>query len=164
MRYRFQSAGKTYTIILERHGQGYRAIVDGLSYELEVLDDQPGALSLRFEGRPLTVYWAVDGGSKWAALDGCTYLLEKPTASLRRAAGERPGEAVLRAPMPAQVRSVEVTQGEHVTQGQTLLLLEAMKMEIRLQAPHAGQVARLLVRPGQQVDRDQTLVELSEID
>jgi pyruvate carboxylase subunit B len=64
--------------------------------------------------------------------------------------------------MPAQVREVRVREGDLVEKGQTLLLLEAMKMEIRLQAPHGGRVARLLASAGSQVDRDQVLVELEE--
>ena len=49
-----------------------------------------------------------------------------------------------------------------VEKGQTLLLLEAMKMEIRVSAPRAGQVSRLLVREGQTVQKDQVLVEIGE--
>jgi biotin carboxyl carrier protein len=63
--------------------------------------------------------------------------------------------------MPAQVRAVQVSEGDSVEAGQTLLLLEAMKMEIRVQAPHAGRVARLLARPGDTVERDQVLVEMN---
>ena len=44
--------------------------------------------------------------------------------------------------------------------GQTLLLLEAMKMEIKLTSPRAGRVARLLAKQGETVERDQVLVEL----
>jgi biotin carboxyl carrier protein len=64
--------------------------------------------------------------------------------------------------MPAQVRAVQVAEGEQVEKGQTLLLLEAMKMEIRVRAPGAGRVARLLVSPGQAVEKEQVLVEVRE--
>jgi biotin carboxyl carrier protein len=64
--------------------------------------------------------------------------------------------------MPAQVRAVLVAEANLVESGQTLMLLEAMKMEIKLQAPRRGRVVRLPVQEGQSVDRDQVLVELSE--
>jgi biotin carboxyl carrier protein len=64
--------------------------------------------------------------------------------------------------MPAQVRSIEVSEGDAVDRGQTLMLLEAMKMEIRVKAPHAGLVKRVLVEPDQTVDRDQVLIEMSD--
>ena len=51
--------------------------------------------------------------------------------------------------------------GERVEKGQTLLLLEAMKMEIRIKAPTGGLVKKLLVSSGQSVDKEQLLVEIA---
>jgi 3-methylcrotonyl-CoA carboxylase alpha subunit len=64
--------------------------------------------------------------------------------------------------MPAQVRAVDVGEGERVEKGQTLLLLEAMKMEIRIRAPRAGHIRRLLVTTGQTVDKEELLAEIGE--
>ena len=81
-----------------------------------------------------------------------------PAAGPPRRARSDGGEAV-RAPMPAQVRAVQVPEGEVVEQGQTLLLLEAMKMEIRIKAPAAGRVdAPAGEAAGQTVEKDQVLV------
>ncbi len=162
MLYRFEVRGQLHEISLERQGSGYRASVDGQPYELEVLDDQPGQVSLRFDGRPLTLYWAADGVDKWVSLNGCTYRLERPTPRGARASGDTGAGQVVRSPMPAQVRAVQVEVGEAVQQGQTLLLLEAMKMEIRIKAPAAGTVARLLVKTGDTVEKDQVLAEIGE--
>ncbi|NLH07386.1 MAG: acetyl-CoA carboxylase biotin carboxyl carrier protein subunit [Chloroflexi bacterium] len=62
--------------------------------------------------------------------------------------------------MPGQVMAVYVKEGDEVQAGQPLLLLEAMKMEMRVAAPAAGVVRRLLVEPGQAVERGQQLVEV----
>jgi biotin carboxyl carrier protein len=62
--------------------------------------------------------------------------------------------------MPGQVRAVNVEEGALVTKGQTLLLLEAMKMEIRIQSPQNGVVRKLLVQQGQTVEREQMLIEI----
>lgn len=161
MRYRFQHADRVYEVAIERQGGAYHATVDGQPFELEVLDAQPGQISLRFAGRPITLYWAEDGPQKWVSLDGCTYRLERPrTARATRSADEPDGGAAVRAPMPAQVRAVQVGKGQAVEKGQTLLLLEAMKMEIRIRAPADGHVARLLVVDGQAVEKDQLLAEI----
>ncbi|RPJ50345.1 MAG: hypothetical protein EHM21_05200 [Chloroflexi bacterium] len=159
MLYRFQSGDQIYEITLERQGDGFQATIAGQSYLVEVLDAQPGQLSLRFAGRPLILYWAARGGQKWLSLDGCAYRLEKPVPRATRSNLEPGGQAV-RAPMPAQVRAVSVAEGEQVEKGQTLLLLEAMKMEIRIRAPGPGKVARLLVSAGQVVEKEQLLVEV----
>jgi acetyl/propionyl-CoA carboxylase alpha subunit len=160
MLYRFQSGNQIYEISIERNGETYQASIDGQSYPVEVLDAQPGQLSLRFAGRPLILYWAADGGQKWLSLDGCAYRLEKPIPRAARPSVEPGGGQSVRAPMPAQVRAVSVEEGEQVEKGQTLLLLEAMKMEIRIRAPGAGKVIRLLVSAGQAVEKEQVLVEI----
>ena len=162
MLYRFEVRGQVYEISLERQGSGYQAAVDGKGHALEVLDNQPGQLSLSFDGRPLTLYWAAEGGDKWVSLNGCTYRLERPAPRGSRAAAETGAGLAVRSPMPAQVRAVQVEVGESVQQGQTLLLLEAMKMEIRIKAPASGVVARLLVGQGSTVDKDQVLAEIGE--
>ncbi len=61
-------------------------------------------------------------------------------------------------PVPGTVAAVEVQPGQHVAEGQTLVILEAMKMEHRVAADAAGVVDEVLVRPGQSVDAHQVLV------
>lgn len=162
MQYRYQSGQQTAEVTLERRGDGYVAVIDGVNHEVDVLDRQPGMLSLRFDGRPLTIYWADDNGRKWLSQGGCTFRLEKPAPRSRRPAGEPDGGTEVRSPMPAQVRAVKVAAGDSVEHGQVLLLLEAMKMEIQIKAPAAGRVTRLPVTEGQTVDREQLLVEIGE--
>jgi acetyl/propionyl-CoA carboxylase alpha subunit len=161
MRYRYQNGDRIFEVLLERDGDAYRATLDGETYPVEILDQQPGQISVRFAGRPMTLFFASDGSQKWLSLDGCTYRLEKPSPTRRaRAPGDSGGPESVRAPMPAQVRALQVAEGETVEKGQTLLLLEAMKMEIRIKAPSGGRVTRLLVASGQSVEKEQVLVEI----
>ena len=162
MIYHYQSADQIHEISLERQGSGYQASVDGQPQAVEVLDRQPGQISLRVAGRPVTVYFATENGERWFSLGGCTYRLEKPTRRTAGGFGEPGSGQAVRSPMPAQVRAVNVSEGEAVTKGQTLLLLEAMKMEIRIKAPADGRVKRLLVASGQAVEKDQLLAEIGE--
>ena len=64
------------------------------------------------------------------------------------------------APMHGRVVRVEVTPGQTVAAGQTLLVMEAMKMEHRLLAPIAGQVKGLHAQPGEQVAARRVLAEI----
>jgi acetyl/propionyl-CoA carboxylase alpha subunit len=160
MRYRFQNRGQVFELSIERQGEVYQVATDGKLISFEVLDIQPGQLSLSSNGRSITLYWAADGDGKWISFDGCTYFLEKPAARVTRQLDEPAGSEMVRAPMPAQVRAIQTTQGEQVEKGQTLLLLEAMKMEIRIKAPVVGRVARLMVSDGQAVEKEQLLVEI----
>jgi biotin carboxyl carrier protein len=109
---------------------------------------------------PRTVYWGAEGETKWLSSGGCSYRLDRPKERRRGGAAAAAAENALRAPMPAQVRAVQVSEGDEVAAGQTILLLEAMKMEIKLVSPRPARVARLLAKQGQTVEREQILVEL----
>lgn len=161
MNLRFCFDGQVYGLEIEPAGTGYRAVVDGREYRVDLEQLDNGAMQLRIGERTLDIRWAADGPLRWIWLDGSTYLLDKRTTLVEGAAGAPGAQKTLRAPMPGQVREVSAAAGEEVTKGQTLVLLEAMKMEIRIQAPQDGQVAQVLVEAGESVDRDQALVEMS---
>jgi acetyl-CoA carboxylase carboxyltransferase component len=70
---------------------------------------------------------------------------------------------LVRAPMLGTVVRVAVQPGEQVRAGQTLVVLESMKMEHLVGAPHAGVVGRVAVGQGETVSRDQELLALQAV-
>ncbi|HEV7288798.1 acetyl/propionyl/methylcrotonyl-CoA carboxylase subunit alpha [Sphingomonas sp.] len=75
-------------------------------------------------------------------------------------AGGAAGDGAILAPMPGRIVSVEVAEGQTVTAGQKLLVLEAMKMEQALLAPFDGVVETLTATPGAQVQVDALLAKV----
>jgi propionyl-CoA carboxylase alpha chain len=77
-----------------------------------------------------------------------------------------PADAVasgsLLAPMPGTVVGVHVEAGQQVEAGQSVLVLEAMKMQHRVSAPYAGTVTEIDVKPGQQVAAGEVLAVVEE--
>jgi len=67
----------------------------------------------------------------------------------------------LRAPMPGLVRQVNVQVGDQVDSGDSLFILEAMKMENVLKSPVNGIVSDLFVKPGESVEKNQILLSFS---
>jgi biotin carboxyl carrier protein len=67
----------------------------------------------------------------------------------------------LRAPMPGLVRQVNVKVGDQVDAGDSLFILEAMKMENILKSPVNGTVSDLFVKPGESVEKNQILLSFS---
>ncbi|GAA3303702.1 hypothetical protein GCM10020295_52950 [Streptomyces cinereospinus] len=98
--------------------------------------------------------WLGRDGDAWQVLDH-----DPVEASLTRAA--HGGADSLTAPMPGTVTVVKVAVGDEVTAGQSLLVVEAMKMEHVISAPHAGTVAELDVAPGTAVAMDQVLAVIA---
>jgi 3-methylcrotonyl-CoA carboxylase alpha subunit len=70
-------------------------------------------------------------------------------------------ESNLTAPMPGTVVKVLVAEGDEIREGQTLLVLEAMKMEQAVQSPHAGTVRSLPFEEGAKVAGGTLLVEIA---
>jgi 3-methylcrotonyl-CoA carboxylase alpha subunit len=66
--------------------------------------------------------------------------------------------------MPGKVLQILVRVGEQVVAGQTLALMEAMKMEHSIRAPYAGVVAELLYASGEQVAEGAALIRLDPTD
>ncbi|MEO7118588.1 MAG: biotin carboxylase N-terminal domain-containing protein [Candidatus Limnocylindrales bacterium] len=108
---------------------------------------------------------SLDGDEVLIDVDGRAFrarLASPPTVdeALRHAQREHGAIAAVIAPMPGQVLAVRVSEGDKVEAGQTLVVLEAMKMENAVTAPAAATVASVMVTAGQQVQRGDTLVEL----
>jgi 3-methylcrotonyl-CoA carboxylase alpha subunit len=71
---------------------------------------------------------------------------------------------VLRAPMPGRIVKIAASTGDNVTKGDTLVVLEAMKMELALAAPRDGQIAQTGVSVGEQVEEGALLIALQPPD
>jgi acetyl-CoA carboxylase biotin carboxyl carrier protein len=71
------------------------------------------------------------------------------------------GPIKVEAHITGTVWKIEVKQGESVTEGQTCVILESMKMEMPVEAPAAGTVDQILVKEGQPVSEGDTLLTLA---
>jgi biotin carboxyl carrier protein len=147
------------TIDLSLSGKGYVAQLDDRTVDVEVLRAKDGKLDLLIDGKHATAYVSSDNARRWVTVNGQTFVLTKSSGTKRKTTGHDHASE-LAAPMPGLVRAVNVNEGDAVTKGQTLLLLEAMKMEIRVQAPFDGKVASISVKAGQTVEREQILVTM----
>jgi acetyl/propionyl-CoA carboxylase alpha subunit len=99
---------------------------------------------------------AREGTMCWVALSGETYELD--TAMRPRNIELTIGSEVA-APMPGVVLTAQAKADQKVRRGDLLFVVEAMKMELRVEAPADGTVTRVLASVGQQVERGQRLAE-----
>ncbi|MEU6252125.1 biotin carboxylase N-terminal domain-containing protein [Streptomyces sp. NPDC047043] len=123
-----------------------------------VTDD---TVSVTLDGVRHTFHRAAD----WIGRDGDAWHVRDhdPVAASLTGAGHA-GADSLTAPMPGTVTVVKVAVGDQVAVGQSLLVVEAMKMEHVISAPHAGTVAELDVTPGTTVAMDQVLAVITPVE
>jgi biotin carboxyl carrier protein len=149
------------TVDLTPAGKGFTAATENETATIEISHAEDGKLDLLIDGKRVTAYVSSDNAKRWVTVNGQTFVLTKPAAGTRQGRhGHQHAAGELTAPMPGQIRALNVSEGEAVTKGQTLLVLEAMKMEIRVQAPFDGVVASISVKAGQTVEREQILVKM----
>ncbi|WP_328881481.1 acetyl/propionyl/methylcrotonyl-CoA carboxylase subunit alpha [Streptomyces sp. NBC_00299] len=121
-----------------------------------------GRVSVTLDGVRHTFDLAALPDGTWLGRDGDAWHVRDhdPVAASLTGAGHS-GADSLTAPMPGTVTVVKVAVGDEVAAGQSLLVVEAMKMEHVISAPHAGTVAELDVTPGTTVAMDQVLAVIT---
>lgn len=121
---------------------------------------------------------SLDAGIANLEVNGTTYIVElekeerlSKTPVLRRALIETPQDAhkikktegnvyKVKAPLPGNILTIAVKEGDEVSKGDPMLVYEAMKMENKLTAEKAGVVRRIHVKPGDSVLQEDVLLEM----
>ncbi|MFN0182480.1 MAG: acetyl/propionyl/methylcrotonyl-CoA carboxylase subunit alpha [Aquabacterium sp.] len=154
---RYQVAGQTTVLSYRSRRDGLLAMdVDGRASQVQVMACDDRGIDLVIDGQ--RGHLAVTAqGDRWLVhgAQGDLDLLELPRHPQPERSGQRGG---LVAPMPGKVLSVAVADGDTVTAGQLLLVLEAMKMEHRITAPADGIVKAMKIAVGDQVANGALLV------
>ena len=117
--------------------------------------ERVGEAAFRVDGRRWT--FARAGREIWLAHEGWAWHITEATAEDVHHAH---ADGELRAPMPGSVLLVPSAVGDTVEAGQTIVVLESMKMELALVAPVDGTVTELSVSVGDKVGRDQSVARV----
>ncbi|MGE0638723.1 MAG: acetyl-CoA carboxylase biotin carboxyl carrier protein subunit [Thermoanaerobaculia bacterium] len=120
-------------------------LVEGESHETAVFRHGDGSYAVGWRGRSFDV----------ELVDPLTHLAEEA----RGGPGQR-GKMTVTAYMPGRVVDIRVAEGEAVEAGQSLVVLEAMKMQNEIQADRAGTVKKIHVTSGEAVEGGDPLLEI----
>lgn len=162
MQYMYIYNGNTHTIDIARQADGSLvATIGDETYTVNASQIANGGWLLHINGERAIAQLATSGDERYIQLDGQHYTLEKSDPR-RRKSGATAHGGDLTAQMPGQIINVRVQAGDRVEVGDVLVVLEAMKMEIRVTATQAGTVDNILVNVGDVVERGQILAEIRE--
>lgn len=165
MKYFTQFGGQQREFTIERHGGQLLARSGERTFVLDLsLIGDGGAFSLLVDGKSYDVLADVEREQVTLQMLGERHVVhvedERERAAHSVAGHKHGGVQELRAAMPGIVVAVKVAAGDAVDEGQTLVVLEAMKMQNPLAAEHAGKVKRVLCKPGETVASGALLLEL----
>ena len=150
------------------HQDGVTTLVwEGQSHPIDILELEPGCYSILMEGRSVEVRldqakspdpeahafraMLYDGAYEFA-------LVDPRRALLSSTGGAGAGGGLLASPMPGKIVKLLVKAGDQVQEGQTLLVMEAMKMQNELKTSTTGTVATVHVQEGATVETGAALV------
>jgi biotin carboxyl carrier protein len=164
MEFRFDVDGEVRTLSIEEK-DGLRLVRDGgLSYAADIRRISDGELTVLVEGRSATVLIARDKDRWIARVDGCEIVVREAEdeGGKRADGGDRApdGGLKVRPPMPGKVVKVLVAEGDAVRRNQTLVIVEAMKMENEIRSAVDGRVRKVHVAAGDLVDPGRPMIEL----
>lgn len=162
MDYRYQVGDEIKTVTVERKNGRFLVTVDGETFDVGVASSEPNLFNLEIGGRRWRTVVGHRENKRCVALNGDVWRIERVTETRRQRSGS--GGAAsggLESAMPGQVLDVLVSVGDAVLAGDTLVLLEAMKMELRITAPMDGTVKAVHCAAGETVNRGQLLVEMA---
>ncbi len=134
---------------------------DGGTAQAEIVSEADGRLTLALGDRLYPIEYAITGTAYHFVLDGREHTAIDTTYAKAERNGAQAGSGRISAPMNGRVVAVHVTEGEAVSAGQLLLVVEAMKMEHSIAAPLAGEVKGLFTQVGAQVAPGGLLMEIA---
>lgn len=137
---------------------------DPFSIDMESLNGN-GLHVLRHPNRNIEAYLeSSSGGCYQVQIDGEHINAEVNIGLNKEQHVEAAGDDHLQAPMPGLIIDVLVEAGDEVQEGDTLVVQEAMKMQMKLRAPRTGTVKAVHTEPGSQVEKNERLISLDSND
>jgi 3-methylcrotonyl-CoA carboxylase alpha subunit len=134
-----------------------KVVIDAVTFTVNA--DGPGEYVVDDGRQRWRVAVADAGDACWVSVDGQVAIVEVETGKERAPRQRSAAADSMMAPMPATVVKVLVEPGEAVAEGATILVLEAMKMELAIRAPRAGVVRVVRCAQGELVQPGTALVE-----
>lgn len=163
MKYKTTVNGKEYQIEISPEGN---VIVNGEVREIDFHALQAPSYSMIINNASYEALVEVREGVLEVDLLGDLFEVsvaderQQRLAAARGDVGGETGELPIRSPMPGLIVAVPVTEGQQVNKGDSLIVLESMKMENELKAPRGGTVQKVHVQKGDRVEQNKILVLL----
>jgi len=118
-------------------------------------------VSLEVNGEVLNGFCEKVGTDTWVRVNGKTFKFEESGSRKKRSSSQQsanPNE--IHAPMPGKITALKKKSNDKVTNGEVVIVMEAMKMEYSLKANMEGTIAAIKVKEGEQVVLGQLLAEI----
>ncbi len=163
LRQRSPVSDQVFDYRVETQGESIRVNLGGNEIELTVTtqDGRQGWCTTS-DGQLHSFVWTWAGNSLELWLDGDVFIFERVERRARSDRETSVGGSDILALMPGTIKQILVAPGDSVKRGQTVIIMESMKMELTIAAHRDGVVKRIPVEQGGQVEKGMRLLELED--
>jgi len=158
--YRVAIGNKEYKVDISEN----QVLVDGepVDADLTRLNKQ-GLFVFKGWDRKREIHISTQGHNRYSVLTSGRYFtaeVEKANGKTRKRS-DQPKEGAIIAPMPGMIINILVQEGQNVEKGQTLVVMESMKMQMELRAPVGGKIEKVTASVHAQVEKGTELVRIA---
>ena len=151
-----EPGGTSHRLKLEKTAGGWTCLFDGQPVDIDAVIVRRDVLSLLVDGRSYEIKREQTASDLhlWVGGTGFAVELRDPRSlgSRRIAAGDEKGTRKILAPMPGRVVRLLVAENSNVEAGQSIVVVEAMKMQNEIKSPKKGVVKKISTTPGAAVN------------
>ena len=161
--YEYLKNGNIVDVAIEGKDGQFRVTVGDQEIAIDALKLSDYLLNISANGKQKRVFVAESGNKTYVHIDGMVFAFDDADAvsNARGATHSASGAAgAITSPMPGNLIKLMVSEGDKVTEGQPLVIVEAMKMENEIRSPANGIVKKVRYSVGDLVDAGVPIVEL----
>ncbi|MDA3866950.1 MAG: ATP-grasp domain-containing protein [Salinivirgaceae bacterium] len=146
---------------IRKHEQSANITMGNQSYEVKINDLSAHQISFSFSRKPYRFHFHKNKNSVWLFDNGQTYRINQllPRSNKQTTSHTEGKQSELVSPMFGKILKIATFSGAHVKAGDTLLIIESMKMENHLQATGYGKVKTIFINEGEQISDNQLLIK-----
>lgn len=138
--------------------KNYKFTISGNSYEVDIMEFDGDLAKIEVNGTPYMV--EIHQQAKQIKTPTLVRpVIREPQKSIEKKEGG--ARIMVKSPLPGVILEINVNEGDTITRGQKLLIMEAMKMENEIKSDVGGVVTAIKVRVGQSVLQDEVMIEIN---
>ena len=158
----YEYAGKLYPVRIKKNGEEYMVGIGEEEYVVKSKEVKPGYFTMKINGKSVKLSMASEGNQRHIFFNGQVFRFTRAEGRKREKGDYDALSPEITSPISGKVVKVDAEEGVHVEGGQTLITIEAMKMEYQIKAPYGGRVDKIRFKQGDQVDIGMVLVEMKK--
>ncbi len=159
----FSFRDKVFNVDFEdRNDTGRNILINDSESEISIHSQDENEILMTLNGERIKAYSAAEKDDYFVFINGRQYMLKKHAAGADLSGG-LPGSAggdFVSSPMPGTIIKINCSEGDEIKENDTLVIVEAMKMENMLRSPVDGKVEKISFSEGDLVDAGAPIVEI----